>query len=111
MAKNTKRVYKLMAINPHCYWCGCEVVKIKNVSDQQPDNYATLDHLRHKLDPARGTDSKVSTVLACYKCNQKRNTEFHATLTKEQKILYGTPIPKIEDLIVTSSNIILYKFK
>lgn len=111
MTKNSKRVEKLMAINPHCHWCGCKVIKLKGLSGQQPDNYATLDHLRHKLDPNRGRDSKESTVLACYRCNQKRNREFFNSLTKEQKTLFSTRIPKIKDLVVTSSNIILYRFK
>ena len=36
---------------------------------------ATLDHLRSRLDPERGSDWQESTVLACWECNHRRGAE------------------------------------
>ena len=38
--------------------------------------FATIDHIRSRLDPRRGepiTHGEVRHVLACYECNQRRN--------------------------------------
>lgn len=60
--------------NPCCHWCGCETV-INNRLDNgsQKDNAATLDHLFSNLDLRRLLKGGNKLVLACYKCNQRRN--------------------------------------
>lgn len=72
------RRQKLMAQNPHCHWCGKEVVEY-NVAEWpkgMPHDLATIDHLFDKYDQeTRQTafDKKLpQTVLACYKCNVER---------------------------------------
>ena len=73
MSSNRKRRHKLFLQDPHCHWCGCEVVESQSRQKNQQDNSATLDHLRTKFDPQRGEPSdKEQTVLSCYKCNNER---------------------------------------
>lgn len=65
-----KRRLKLWEEDPHCHWCGCLTVW-PNGHRQKPTT-ATLDHLRDRYDPQRGSDKSLATVLACYACNQAR---------------------------------------
>lgn len=70
------RKLRLWNKDPHCHWCGVLTViidhpKLKN----PPDNLATVDHLRSKLNAQRGVDHRVNTVLACLKCNNRRALE------------------------------------
>lgn len=73
MHRNSKRKYKLWAENPHCYWCGrlTIIVKLKPF-EKSPPNLATVDHIRSRLNPERGSDKKVNTVLSCFECNGRR---------------------------------------
>lgn len=73
MGKHSRRKYQLWLRDPRCYWCGkvtviLDLAKIK----KPPLNLATLDHLRSRLSNERGSDYRVSTVLACLECNQNR---------------------------------------
>lgn len=70
---------RLFAEDPHCYWCGRELVKPPGPSvggGKCPDNAATLDHLISRLDPRRTEpqprNAPPRTVLSCYACNELR---------------------------------------
>ena len=71
-----RRRARLMQKNPHCYWCHCLVIYYPMKDHQKfPDNYATIDHLNSHLKGPRPNVffKKRTLVLACFKCNQKRN--------------------------------------
>ena len=75
--------------HPFCHWCKCKLTHPKFVKrgDTQPDNMATIDHLRNRLDFNRtepNTEREARTVLSCKKCNQDRGDESVKSLTKEQ---------------------------
>lgn len=63
---------RLLRADPHCFWCGIEVVPDQ---PKQPD-FATVDHLYSRWHPerlARHADGRsVLHVLACAACNQER---------------------------------------
>lgn len=78
---NRRNREKLMAIDPHCHWCGIEV-KDYNIKQMQrhgpPNDMATLDHIYTKLEwekrmEAAKAGDQNRHVLACNRCNQKRN--------------------------------------
>ena len=77
----------------HCYWCGIETVywhvdrwPKKKHGEGIPYNFATIDHLYDKWQPEKRKASMKSktpvTVLACNRCNKKRNNERTAGLPK-----------------------------
>lgn len=65
---------RLFRADPHCFWCGVEVVMDR--SYQQQPNFATVDHLYSRWHPerkARHSNNKgVLHVLACADCNAAR---------------------------------------
>lgn len=66
---------RLMDKDPHCYWCGIEVIYYPlKKHERMPENYATLDHLKSKYNGKRpDVHMKQKTlVLACSKCNLLR---------------------------------------
>lgn len=71
----TYRQVKLLLIEKYstCYWCDNQVVDYLIKDGQSfPDDLATIDHVKPRQ--IRRKYQKVQKVLACYKCNQKRNT-------------------------------------
>lgn len=68
--RNKRR--RLLARDPHCFWCGCLVVETLSRSSNQ----ATIDHLYSRLNPHRpkrhSEGRAVLHVLACYACNNSR---------------------------------------
>lgn len=51
----------------------------------EPDNMATIDHLRDRFDPLRKINEKKSrSVLSCKKCNNDRSSLRQAALDKEE---------------------------
>jgi hypothetical protein len=89
MASNRKRKIGLWNSNPHCYWCGQNTVIYDYLPKGKaiPDNCATLDHLRSRLDPTRYEPAKPNeerTVLACFKCNVDRAEQERLSMTKEE---------------------------
>ena len=81
MNKKRRRL-NLYKRNPHCHWCDTETVlppPDRHVSKTPPPpNEATIDHLRDKYHPhrhERPRSHEERTVLACWACNQRRNTE------------------------------------
>jgi hypothetical protein len=68
-----RRRANLFRADPHCYWCGREVINIKLKRHQHPpENLATIDHLISRYDDRRGKVVGVR-VLSCWKCNHDRN--------------------------------------
>jgi hypothetical protein len=74
--KETARIVREWArIDPHCWFCGVEVILEHDRSEGRlPDNFATFDHLFQRCNP----DTQVSTrfgmtgKLACKGCNDLR---------------------------------------
>lgn len=83
-----KRRAKMMGTDPHCHWCGVNVVYYQlRPGETTPDNFATIDHLYSRYSSIRQTisDGKTKTlVLACNECNQKRSDEETAALGIEE---------------------------
>jgi len=79
---------RLMRENPHCNWCGIEVIWYYIPGDGQPlpDNFATLDHLYQAKDPRRieaFRKGERQIVLACSKCNFDRGKEYERKLQNQ----------------------------
>lgn len=76
-----RRRERLMQIDPHCHWCGIEVIYYALPEGKQmPDNFATIDHLYSRLNEQRKEKTfayghEMTLVLACHKCNHERNVE------------------------------------
>lgn len=84
MTQNRKRVIRLMEKDPHCHWCGIEVVYWyvqewgNNGEGRMPANFATLDHIYDRFEIEKRFEAwknkdESRHVLACNGCNQKRN--------------------------------------
>lgn len=81
MAHNKSKREQLMKEDPHCFWCGIEVTnEWPEGRIKPPANLATLDHVYDKWMPKEreeawknGDDKR--RVLACYRCNQRRNND------------------------------------
>ena len=81
MAKNynARKRERMMAEDPHCYWCGIEVIYYElKPHEKMPFNFATIDHLYDKFDfdqrlAAAKNHDETRHVLACNACNKKRN--------------------------------------
>src|SRR3954468_1877679 len=78
---NQYRRAKLMAKDPHCTWCGREVVYFPIQPGQTiPGNFATIDHLYDRYNPKRkeignGGFREYTLVLACSDCNHWREVQ------------------------------------
>lgn len=84
-----KRRKKLFLEDPHCHWCGQEVVEITATYGMSlPPNMATLDHLHDRIEHVKGRPvmplGTSVTVLACRSCNEKRAAERIRLLGKEE---------------------------
>lgn len=73
--RHKRRRHNLFLKDPHCHWCGCEVVLSEPPHSPYPDNQATLDHLQTKFAGRRYVRNREMTVLACLKCNGRRGRE------------------------------------
>jgi hypothetical protein len=65
--KREKREALFVKQNGLCHWCKGQMTLI-NKNGSVPKNFATFEHLKRQREG--GTDADV--VLACYKCNNKR---------------------------------------
>jgi hypothetical protein len=73
-----RRREQLMRYDPHCHWCGCEVVYFEPQRRQKvPDNFATIDHVYSRM---AGRPLQGRWVLACSRCNQERGQAEQAAL-------------------------------
>jgi hypothetical protein len=74
-----------MKTDPHCHWCGCEVVYFTLQRGQvTPTNFATIDHLNSRLANPDGRPLVGEQVLSCNGCNQTRNREEETALPIEE---------------------------
>lgn len=75
MSQNGERRRKLHAQNPQCHWCQVETV-LEAPSATFPD-LATIDHVIDRptaLELGLSNEERNNrAVLACYRCNQRRN--------------------------------------
>lgn len=62
-----------------CHWCDrdCILLEPQAKRGPLPDNAATVDHLRSRLDPKRSEPARgeVRQVMACNRCNHRRASE------------------------------------
>ena len=62
-----------------CHWCRCGMELLPPIPKRHdpPDNEATIEHLRSRLDPSRKEPATgdVRRVLACRSCNNERGRE------------------------------------
>lgn len=76
--KRVKRNRLFEQQNGHCYYCNCDCIlpplHEPGIKRLRPDNEATIEHLRSRLDPLRQTyePGTKRQVMACYKCNHTR---------------------------------------
>lgn len=76
--RKRRRLLRLWQADNKCHWCRVETVLfLLGRYQKMPDNYATIDHLKSRFDPERQVNPSYEerTVLACNKCNFKRNLE------------------------------------
>lgn len=93
LSSDKRRRANLLRKDPHCYWCGILVVYFNTNGGPVPDNFATIDHIQTRntdyrklsaiLNGRQFTKDKTNTVLACARCNAKRNNEEQRALYKE----------------------------
>lgn len=76
--------------DPHCHWCGIKTVlkpcHVKgSITQEERNTIATIDHLHPRYHPDRlkPEDGTKRHVLACWKCNNDRDTQERAVLPKE----------------------------
>lgn len=73
-----KRLKALLERDPRCTWCGCHVIPKLDPKQPFDDNHATVDHLYSRRNPKRWAREEAGTertVLACHKCNQRRDRD------------------------------------
>lgn len=63
----------LFARNPNCHWCGRLTRWLPLANGALPPDAATSDHMVSRNHRLPGQRTRI--VLACYECNQRRNTE------------------------------------
>lgn len=71
-----KKLLDAWGKHPHCHYCGTlTIIENRNNGGEvdQVHNAATLDHVYSNLDLRRLLKGGDKTVLACFKCNNKRS--------------------------------------
>ncbi len=82
MKSAARRRERLMAADPHCHWCGCEVIYWKpQRREKVPPNFATIDHVWSRI---QGRPRQGRWVLACARCNEARGAAEEAALGKAE---------------------------
>ena len=77
--KKRQKKEKLYAKDPFCFWCrrSLSIYGILLSGQPHPEDMATLDHLRSRLNPERrnGLDypGQIQIVLSCPGCNKARS--------------------------------------
>ncbi len=78
------RLKNLWQKNPHCFWCGCEVIIFENDgSRSKGPSAATLSRLISKNDPQYSFGIKNYLILSCRKCSDTLSSEEERNLPKE----------------------------
>lgn len=104
--RNQRRLIRLWQEDCQCYWCKQPTVLVvappgTNGKHQHAANFserATIDHLHSRLSGNRRqyNDGTEQTVLACYKCNQRRCREEQAALPLAELHRRGGRKPRTE---------------
>ena len=80
-----------------CYWCGVRTILVKGRARGKPW-HATIDHLRSRYDQNRGepnlTPEIARTVLACYRCNNRRASDEQRSIPIEERWRRSNSRPK-----------------
>lgn len=81
-----------------CHWCQAPMTMAPDgtIPKIRKDS-ATFDHVHPRGDPQRLAEIArhwCEIVLACYRCNQKRDQAFRRQLTAEQRAALSTPRAK-----------------
>lgn len=117
MSKSLREVReRLWKKDPHCRYCGVITVLpssplLKRGKDGKlrhyPDNMATIDHLRSRLDPERQNHypSERRYILACWKCNNERSKKENSKLRIEELWKRSGRMP----IAMSPSNIEFYR--
>ena len=116
MAKPNQR-RKLFNDNPHCFWCGR--LTVFHEDSIQPENGATVDHIRSKYCVERpqknGRKWKEGfIVLSCYRCNQLRSkieSAFFRELESEFFFKKGNARPARKSLTKSQAIMCGYAFR
>jgi 5-methylcytosine-specific restriction endonuclease McrA len=68
------RRFNLMKQDPHCWYCGLELVYVEIAGTELPYNYPTIEHLFSRSSGRLSVNHTDETrrVLACPDCNQSR---------------------------------------
>lgn len=103
MSRNRKRRDKLWdAKNGKCFWCGIStILPPRNARSGFKANYATLDHLRTRLDPNRrdpNNNNEERSVLACLNCNCLRGRLIQ--LSQSPKHIHINGKVKINNILI-----------
>ncbi len=64
---------KLISQGGKCYWCSGEMTLERTNTRKLPHNYATFEHLVDRYDRPDRTQERQVVVLACFRCNKRRN--------------------------------------
>lgn len=104
-----RRRNRLWQEDPRCRRCGVVTVLptqliaeygvegntlTKHLPKEVMDRMATIEHLRSRLNPTRGSDFSEATTLYCYRCNQTANNEELKTVPIEQLRLLASHVQK-----------------
>jgi 5-methylcytosine-specific restriction endonuclease McrA len=83
-SKLRRRREKLMAADPHCFYCSILVVYFFPPPVVLPDDFATIDHVNSRVRfPARPREGQL--VLCCLRCNREKNNRELMELTREER--------------------------
>jgi len=85
---------KLWQANPKCHWCDriTTPTNVKHIKGKPDPLMATIDHVISRFSPMRWVRAKPDEkrkVLACVECNQRRQQEETAKLSREELVKRG----------------------
>lgn len=84
--KISRRRVLLKKFGTKCHWCKIEMTPVKVKGDNNPRQTSmTIDHVLPLWNG--GDNSRNNTVLACYECNQERNTRDSALVAEKFRIV------------------------
>ncbi len=87
------RIFLFIKQKMCCHWCN-GIMTTRLIKGQQPKNLATFEHLVDDWAHPDGKDNSLDKiVLACYACNNKRNTERQ----KKARSFYREKFANIEE--------------
>jgi len=88
-----RRRRNLMAKDPHCADCGCEVVYFRRPDGDRtplPDNFATIEHVNSRIRYPAGRPAHGRQILLCLRCNNARAKAERERIRREAN---GSAVP------------------